>query len=431
MLKHFKSHWDQLEINKDKNIYLALSGGVDSVVLFHLLRQAEIPFTALHCNFQLRGEDSDMDAQFVVDLCTQYQIKHLVKAFDTKKELELRGKGIQEVARDLRYNWFNSLLEKNNGVLLTAHHLNDSLETTLFNFIRGTDLKGLCGIQNQDDKLYRPLLPFTKENIRKYAVDNGFQVREDISNAKNDYSRNQIRNKVIPELKEVFPNVEVRSQQSIWAIQEQYNFIKNQLERIRLNLFTEVDYGILINKDELKAQGLSPFMLVKLFEPFGFTDQIVFSQLYNMQTGKQLRSKTHRFFIDRINFIICDLNPITQIHNYDCEEMLKINNTKLTIQTEDCTLHPEFRISLDRSRIEFPLTLRKWKAGDYFYPEGMKGKKKLKDYFRDSKFSIPEKEHQWILTDKNHILWIVGKRKDKRSLSVKTDKNTLNLVWNR
>lgn len=431
MLNLFKTHWNQLELNPHKKVYLAISGGVDSVVLFHLLRQSEIEFTALHCNFQLRGKDSDADAAFVKNLCKHYKIECFVKLFETKKEQEARGKGIQEIARDLRYNWFNALLTENNGFLLTAHHLNDSLETTLFNFIRGTDLKGLCGIQNQKNKLYRPLLPFTKQQIRAYANEKGFEIREDYSNSKNEYSRNQIRNKVIPELKEVFPNIELRSQQTIQAIQEQHQFIQQQLSKIRVDLFKKVEYGIVIRKDALKQEGLSPFMLVKLFTPFGFSDQRVFGQLFEMQSGKQVLSKSHRFIIDRDRFIICDLKPITQIHKFDCEEMLKRNNTKLTIQTEDCTLQPEYQISLDLDRIEFPLILRTWKDGDYFYPEGMKGKKKLKDYFRDSKFSIPEKEQQWILTDKNHILWIIGKRKDKRSLSVKTDKNTLNLVWNR
>lgn len=431
MLDSFKNHWNQLEIDRQKRVYLALSGGVDSVVLFYLLKQSEIVFTVLHCNFQLRGQDSDDDATFVIDLCSSHGVECIVKRFETKKVQEKQGKGIQEIARDLRYHWFNTVLTQNNGVLLTAHHLNDSLETTLFNFIRGTDLKGLCGIQNQKNKLYRPLLPFTKQTIRAYANENGFEIREDFSNSKNEYSRNQIRNKVIPELKEVFPNIELRSQQTMQAIQEQYVFIQQQLEEIRINLFKTVDYGIRIQKEALKKQNLSPFMLVKLFNPFGFSDERVFSQLFQMQTGKQVLSKTHRFIIDRDSFIVCNLKPITQIHNFDCEEMLKRNNTQLTIQTEDCTLQPENQISLNLDRIEFPLTLRTWKDGDYFYPEGMKGKKKLKDYFRDSKFSIPEKEQQWILTDKNHILWIIGKRKDKRSLSVKTDKNTLNLVWNR
>lgn len=431
MLKQFQEHWDTLQIDKQKKIYLALSGGVDSIVLFHLLKQSDIPFTVLHCNFQLRGEDSNMDAAFIQDLSKQNHIECLVKIFDTKKVQELKGKGIQETARELRYQWFKTLLDLNNGILLTAHHLNDSIETIFFNFIRGTDMKGLCGIQNHKNKIYRPLLSFTKKNIRHYAQEHRLEIREDVSNAKNDYSRNIIRNKVVPEFKQIFPNMETRAQQTISTLQEQYNFIQQQLENIRRRLFQFVDYGIKIKKTDLDKESLSSFMLIKLLEPFGFTDQGIFNQIFTLQTGKQIHSKSHRFIIDRDYFIICDLKPITQIHTFNCEEMLKRNNTKLTIQTEDCTLQPELKISLDLTKIEFPLTLRTWKDGDYFFPEGMRGKKKLKDYFRDSKFSIPEKEQQWILTDKNHILWIIGKRKDKRSLSVKTDKNTLNLVWNR
>ena len=426
----FLKYWKQLELN-NKQLYLAISGGVDSVVLFHLLRMSDISFTALHCNFQLRGEESEEDERFVKDLCLEFGIDFLVKKFETKQVQEKQGKGIQEIARDLRYNWFKTVLKSNQGILLTAHHLNDSLETSLFNFVRGTDLKGLCGIQNQLDKLYRPLLPFTKEEIRTFAVKHHLEYREDISNAKNDYSRNQIRNNVIPELKKVFPNLEIRAQQTTKAVNEQYAFVQQQLKNIRQRLFIKTAFGIDINKQALEREALSPFMLVKLFEPYGFTDEQLFSKIFQMQSGKQVLSKNYRFIIDRACFMICEPKPITQIHKFDCEEMLKRNNTKLTIQTEDCTLQPEFQISLDLSKIEFPLTLRTWEDGDYFYPEGMRGKKKLKDYYRDSKFSIPEKEQQWILTDKNHILWIIGKRKDKRSLSVKTDKNTLNLVWNR
>lgn len=426
----FLKYWRQLELN-NKQIYLAISGGVDSVVLFHLLRMLEIPFTALHCNFQLRGEDSEKDERFVRQLCLEFGINFLVKKFDTKQEQSVQGKGIQEIARDLRYNWFKTILEPNQGILLTAHHLNDSLETSLFNFVRGTDLKGLCGIQDQLDKLYRPLLSFTKEEIRNFARQHRLEYREDSSNTKNDYSRNQIRNKVIPELKKVFPNLEIRAQQTVKAINEQYAFVQQQLRNIRQKLFVKTAFGIEINKQALERESLSAFMLVKLFEPYGFTDERLFSKIFQMQSGKQVLSKNYRFIIDRDCFMICKPKPITQIHKFDCEEMLKRNNTKLTIQIEDCTLQPEFQISLDLSKIEFPLILRTWKDGDYFYPEGMRGKKKLKDYYRDSKFSIPEKEQQWILTDKNHILWIIGKRKDKRSLSVKTGKNTLNLVWNR
>ncbi len=431
MLKRFLKYWETLDVNKDKQIYLAISGGVDSVVLYQLLKHAQIPFTGLHCNFQLRGDDSELDAQFVKDLFEHDNIPCLIKRFDTTSEQEKKGKGIQEIARDLRYTWFNSVLDAEHGVLLTAHHLNDSVETVLFNFIRGTDLKGLCGIQNQKKIIYRPLLPFTKEDIRNFAHESQIEFREDISNTKNEYSRNQIRNKVIPELKHIFPNLEVRVGQTLDAIKEQHTFVIEQLERIRVRLFVPTDFGIKISKTDLKLENLSPFMMVKLFDPFGFTDQRLFSELFKMQTGKQILSKTHRLIVDRTDFILCKSKVITQIHKYNCEEMLKRNNTKLTIQTEDCTLQPEFRISLDLTKIEFPLILRTWNDGDYFYPEGMRGKKKLKDFYRDSKFSIPEKEHQWILTDKNHILWIIGKRKDKRSLSVKTGKNTLNLVWNR
>ena len=427
----FLEDWRTLNVNNDSSIYLAISGGVDSVVLFHLLKMSNISFTALHCNFQLRGEDSENDEAFVKTLCETHDVPFQIKKFETKAVQEKRGKGIQEIARDLRYNWFQAILEQNNGVLLTAHHANDSLETVLFNFIRGTDLKGLCGIQRANNKVYRPLLAFTKLEIRQFAEQYALAYREDVSNAKNDYSRNQIRNKVVPELKEVFSNLEIRSQQTITAIQENFKFINTQLEQLRVTLFLETPFGIQINKSALKNAKLSAFMLVRLFEKYGFTDQKVFENIFEMQSGKQILSKTHRLIVDRSSFMVCKPKSITQIHKFNCEEMLKRNNTKLTIQTEDCTLQPEFRLSLDLSKIEFPLVLRTWTDGDYFYPEGMRGKKKLKDFYRDSKFSIPEKEQQWILTDKNHILWIIGKRKDKRSLSVKTDKNTLNLVWNR
>ncbi len=431
LLNRFLEDWRTLRINNDSSIYLAISGGVDSVVLFHLLKMSNISFTALHCNFQLRGEDSENDEVFVKTLCKTHDVPFQIKKFETKAIQEKRGKGIQEIARDLRYHWFQTILELNNGVLLTAHHANDSLETVLFNFIRGTDLKGLCGIQRVNNKVYRPLLAFTKLEIRQFAEQKVLAYREDISNTKNDYSRNQIRNKVVPELKEVFSNLEIRSQQTITAINENFQFINTQLEQLRETLFLETPFGIQINKIALKNAKLSAFMLVRLFEEYGFTDQKVFENIFEMQSGKQILSKTHRLIVDRSHFMVCKPKSITQIHKFNCEEMLKRNNTKLTIQTEDCTLQPEFRLSLDLSKIEFPLVLRTWTDGDYFYPEGMRGKKKLKDFYRDSKFSIPEKEQQWILTDKNHILWIIGKRKDKRSLSVKTDKNTLNLVWNR
>lgn len=425
----FQKHWSQLQIKEGKSIYLAISGGVDSVVLFHLLRLSEIPFVALHCNFNLRGKDSNADEQFVRMLGSKYDIECLVKSFDTNAELEKQGKGVQEVARNLRYDWFNSVLNENNGVLLTAHHLNDSIETALFNFIRGTDIKGLGGIRSIKDYVYRPLLHFTKANLYEFAHKNKFEFREDVSNAKNDYSRNRIRNNVIPELKEVFPNLESRIKQTINSSQKNHEFIEQQLKRIRKECFVLGEFGIEIEKEKLLDQNLSGFMLVELFKEFGFTDELFFEQLKTFQSGKQLQSKTHRFIVDRENFLICPPLKFTQIHKFNCEEVLKGNKTQLSITEENCTLHPDFKLSLDLTKIQFPLTLRTWNHGDVFYPEGMKGKKKVKDFYRDSKFSIPQKEEQWILTDNNHILWIVGKRKDKRALSKKYDKNTLNLGW--
>ncbi|MGB0999754.1 MAG: tRNA lysidine(34) synthetase TilS [Flavobacteriales bacterium] len=429
LIKAFQTHLNSLNLDKHTSYFLALSGGSDSVCLFHLLRLNQIHFKVLHCNFQLRGSASDEDEMFVQKLCSNFGIDCQVKTFDTKHIQNQIGKGIQELARNLRYEWFETVAsESENAVILTAHHINDSIETLLFNLLRGSDLKGLCGIQNRG-RYWRPLLDFEKSELTAFLNQHQFECREDQSNQSNEYARNFIRNQVLPLTKTLFPNQTKRLSKTIENLQENQQFIDNQLDEIRTKLFENEPGGFSISIPKLKNKALSPFFLKKLFSPFGFTDQELFSKLFDLDNGKKLLSASHHLIKYHEQLFILDLSIENQSVVFESKEALGQINAVLQIRAKDCTLLQDWRINLNEDLIQFPLTLRTCRAGDVFFPEGMLGKKKVSSYFKDLKMNPLERKSQWILTDQRHILWIVGRRKDRRTLAKESDKNKLHLVF--
>ncbi len=412
---------------QEKQCLLALSGGVDSMVLAYLLLKHPVTFSVGHANFQLRGSDSDADQTLVQDFCNQHQIPCFVQRFDTLTYAEQLGISIQMAARELRYQWFESVMQENGlELLLTAHHADDSLETFFINLGRGTGIKGLLGIPEQNDKIFRPLLTFSKEEILHYAKVNQIAFREDSSNAKTNYQRNWFRHQIIPLLKENQPEFLNQAMQTMQHLQAVHQFAEGMVQNhLQLLLQKETDNIQSINIVQLKAIPGFQYVLHAWLSPFGFTAWDDIYQLLDASSGKTIYSKNYRLLKNREQLL---LQPLT-LHVE--EEFYEVNasssNLPIHLYWKEYTEIPsEYEgdssvVYLDKDSLNLPMQLRRWQKGDYFYPFGMQGKKKLSKYFKDEKFSIIDKENTWVLCSNNQIVWVVGHRMDSRfKISSKT-----------
>lgn len=430
MEEQFKKTIDSWEKLKDSSFFIAVSGGIDSMVLCHLFLQNKIPFHILHCNFQLRGFESDEDENFVKDFAKRNKIPISIQKFETGKIASTEKLGIQECARNLRYEWFFKEIKKSkNGVLVTAHHLNDSIETFFINTVRGTGLKGLKGISS--DKVFRPLLSFKKSEIIEYAQNNKIEYREDSSNLSDKYLRNKIRQKIIPELVEIEPSYELKMGSLLNELNEISQFIEEVSSQFKKAHFQkESDYWKVTIKNILN-QPL--FLLSEIFSDFGLNRKKTkeFTHFLSSSTGSVFFSETHQFSIHR-EFLL-----FKKIENKKKEIILSIDQLpfknkigKLNIKVEilksqskiqfiDSTAH------LDADKIKLPLVLRKWKKGDKIQPLGMKGKKLISDILIDKKTNLFEKENQWVLEQNGEIIWLIGKTISEKYKLLEKTKNVL------
>lgn len=436
---------------KDK-LLLAVSGGVDSVVLCELCKQAGYDFVIAHCNFKLRGEESDADEQFVRELARKYNAEIFVQQFDTDKYAEEKKIGIQEAARNLRYEWFNEIVNSQwsmvNGEnsfsynsqftinhILTAHHANDNIETLLINFFKGTGIKGLRAILPKQGRIIRPLLFAKKEEVIEFGAENNLKYVEDSSNASDKYTRNYFRNQLIPSIQKVFPNAEdnllknIERAKDVESLYEQsVNFYKKKLLEQR---------GEEIHIPVLKLLKCKPLATIvyEIVKDFGFTssqtEEVI--KLLDSDTGKYIGSSTHRILKNR-NWLIISPNDINIAEHILIEEgnkEIQVENGKLKLErltTDNWQLSTDISIAnFDADEIIFPLLLRKWKQGDYFYPLGMNKKKKLSRFFIDQKLSLSEKEKLWIMEMNKKIIWVVGKRIDDRFKVTPKTKNILKI----
>lgn len=416
MKTKFQKYWQNeiLPYLQDKQIYLACSGGVDSVVLFSLLKEHHISFEVLHVNYQLRGDDSDSDENFVSQLCVANNIVFHSKKVDTQAIKKQEGGGIQEIAREIRYQWFQEFTSKN-GAILTAHHLNDQIETVLFGLARGNGFSALDGISNRvKADIFRPLLTFSKEEIQQFAQDKKLAFREDLSNAKNDYSRNKIRNLSIPIFKEIFPNLETRFKESLEDIAQKKALLELQQEEWNHRFLAKEPFGFSIEK---RTIGQNKLILSNFFFQFGFKDQHSLEKLPFLETGKKLLSTNFELIIGRQKYYLKDLSIIEKNSFTICENELKATENKFQLPIESSILVEDLSIRLNKTKLVFPLEIRNRKSGDYFYPEKFHGKKKLKDFLNSLQMDIPQKDATWLLCDQEKILWVIGYRKDKRALA--------------
>ena len=419
LLTNFKNHISNtFPALKGKRILIACSGGLDSVVLSRLFKELNYDISLAHCNFSLRGKESDEDENFVILLADKLSIPIFNKKFNTKAYKIKHKLSIQVAARQLRYQWFAEVCAEHSfDYLATAHHLDDDLETFLINLSRGTGLKGLIGIPLINDKIIRPFLNFPRADILQYAKENNCPWREDSSNQTSDYLRNKLRIEVIPRLKEVDHNLLNGFHQTQKYLNDSMALVNDYMTLIKNLVVSETEDGFEI--DVLKLQDLpnTNALLYELLAPFGFTAWDNLSDLLTAQSGKQIFSESHRILKNRKSLLLVENNFVHNKATYTIKESDTSIDTPINLKIErvDKILgYTPSIVYLDVQKLSFPLQLRKWREGDSFYPFGMKGKKKLSKFFKDEKLSLIAKEKTWVLSSGNQIVWIVGMRSDHR-----------------
>jgi tRNA(Ile)-lysidine synthase len=412
---------DKFPFLKGSKLLLAVSGGLDSVVLTQLFKKLEYDISIAHCNFQLRGIESDLDDHFVNQLGISLEIPVYTKRFDTEKYASEHKTSIQLAAREQRYRWFQEVLTLHNlDYIITAHHADDNLETVLINLTRGTGLDGLLGIPAVNDNIVRPMLDFSRETIFDYASTAQIVWREDKSNAETKYQRNKIRHRVIPILKELNPKVLNNVINTQNHLKEARQIIRDRMATVAEKaLITEGDL-IKINILEIKKLQHPKAYLYPLLKDYGFTEWNDVIQLLDAQSGKLITTKSHTLLKDRDFLLLLPSDKFAATENQE----IKIDSSLSEIKTpvnllfknvQKTTSLDKNSIYVDKNLLNYPLTLRKWRQGDLFYPVGIKGKKKLSKYFKDEKLSIIEKQQVWLLcSGNNEIIWVLGKRQDRR-----------------
>ena len=428
--------------SRDNQILLAVSGGIDSTVMAHLFNEAKVQFAVAHCNFGLRGNDSDEDAEFVKRLALQLNVPFFTEKFDTTAFASHRGISIQMAARDLRYEWFEKLRQEHKfDCIATAHHLDDQVETFLINLIRGTGIAGLHGIPVKNGRIIRPLMFAFRKDIEQYASQYQIRYRTDHSNNETKYIRNKIRHELIPLLYSLNHEFTQGLTESIRRIGEFEQIGKRALKEWCKNAMTtdgkdkSIDIRHLLN-----ITPVDPYTW-ELFSPFGFNETQISSILgcLEKEERKIFTTSTHRLVKERKRLVISPIALKT------CDKSIKIRlfayktriSKPLTLLFARVSDVKNYEIPvtgevacLDFDKLQFPLTIRKWQQGDAFYPLGMKRRKKLSDFFIDQKLSLKEKEQIWLLCSGNNIIWIIGRRIDHRYRVTVATKEILSIAAN-
>jgi tRNA(Ile)-lysidine synthase len=441
MLQKFKQYIKQhhLFTPKDK-LLIAVSGGVDSVLLCDLCQQAGYDFAIAHCNFKLRAEESERDETFVQSLAVKYGVQFFVTHFETQEFATQQKIGIQEAARNLRYDWFKAVAKQHNFTcVLTAHHADDSIETLLMNFFKGTGIKGLHGIlpkENLSVNVVRPLLFAKKSEILSAATNLKLLFVEDSSNASNKYTRNYFRNELIPGLQKVYPTVQdnlLSNIERFAAVEELYQQAIDAHKKKLIEIKGEE-----IHIPILKLQKVYPLSTIffEIIKQYGFTSHQTNEAiaLLDSETGRYIKSNTHTIIKNRKWLIIAPID--TQIASTILIEKgidaIDFTGGKLIVknlQIPNTVQAEKLNAQLDPAQIVFPLLLRKWKQGDYFYPLGMKHKKKLSRFFIDQKLSIADKEKVWVIESNKKIIWILGLRIDDRFKVTPKTTSVINFIY--
>ena len=407
---------------KHQKILLAVSGGIDSMVLLHLFEKSGYEYGIVHCNFNLRGDESNGDEHFVRQQVLIHGIPAFFQSFETEEYAQLNGISIEMAARELRYGYFEKIRSENNyDYIATAHHLDDLIETFFLNLSRKTGIKGLTGIKEKSGKIIRPLLFAGRKEIEDFARENFISFREDSSNSEVIFQRNFLRNKILPLFHEMNPSFSKNILASIAYLKETEivysGFIQNEKEKI----LHEKEQNAVIDIEQLLNTQFPKILLFEILSGFGFKAAVI-NEVWeglNSDSGKQFFSKSHRIVKDRGQlFITSNENEEDRIYYIESDDIELFSPMNLILEkhnAQNFTISAKSNVAcLDYDELEFPLLIRKWRQGDYFQPLGMANYKKVSDFFIDEKIPLHEKENIWFLCNGKKIVWIIGHRIDNR-----------------
>lgn len=412
---------------QDKKIIVAVSGGADSMALAALLQHLGTTMAIAHCNFGLRGEESDGDEAMVKAWAAGHNIPFYIQRFDIRGQLEKAGGNLQETARELRYQWFEQLRKQTGfDLIATAHHSGDSVETMLINFFKGTGIAGMHGILPQQQKIIRPLISFTKEELQAYAAMHHILWREDSSNLKDDYTRNAIRHQLLPVIEKIFPGSSANLAGNTIRFAETEVLYNQAIEGYRKKLLMQRNQDWYI--PVLRLRHVVPLSTVvwELLRPFGFSPAQAKEalRLLDAETGKYIQARDYRIIRNRNFLIVTPNTPKESTHILIEEEhssSIVTPEFSITVKKAGSADNDRIKsldkheICVDSGKLRFPLVLRPWKTGDYFYPFGMnRKKKKVSRFLIEQKVSLHEKEKIWVLESDKKIVWVIGMRPDDR-----------------
>ncbi|MEZ5015976.1 MAG: tRNA lysidine(34) synthetase TilS [Flavipsychrobacter sp.] len=433
----FSNSWNQ-DFAAKTPVLLAVSGGSDSMVMCHLFHTAKIPFAIAHCNFQLRGADADADEKLVEQEANRYNVPFFVTRFDTQGKADELKKGIQETARILRYEWLEKVRSDNGYVAIaTAHHANDNAETLLMNLFKGTGILGLHAIPKINGRIIRPLLFATKEEVKGYIREHNIEYRDDASNASDKYLRNAVRHNVIPEIEKLFPQLVTTLNRNVERFSEAEQIYYKAIESELKKLIDRRGNDVYISIRKLRLRKPLNTICYELFKEFGFqhTQIAQLISLMDSDSGSYVLSQTHRVLKDREHLIITSLSPDSSdlflVQDYSQNVVIANGVFSFSEMEKPQVIPNDLSVALvDISAIEGSLKVRRWKKGDYFYPFGMKmKKKKLSDFFIDNKLSVHQKEQIWVIENDKKIVWVAGMRLDERFKLKKTTEKVLRILY--
>lgn len=425
MRKEFEAFVNENRLfSRNDRVLLALSGGSDSVVLASLLLELGYTFSAAHCNFHLRGGESNRDEEFVRSWARSNNVELFVRSFDTCSYMHRKGVSLEMAARELRYGWFEDLMMAHRfDCLATAHHADDSVETFFINLIRGTGIAGLHGILPKHGYIVRPLLFATKKDIKDFAEREHIPYVEDSTNSQADVMRNKIRLRLLPLLKELSPNFDSVMRKNIERLRDTESVFRDAVQRVKDEIVQREDDYVKIPVEKLRTLSPARIFAYEILSDYGFNETVAsgISSILDAGSGRRFFSRTHCLLKDRDYLYITELSRQGEPQSFLIRENQTLLSEPLcmrleTIEDLNFISVPKDRhiAMLDKERLCFPLELRHWKSGDAFVPFGMRKKKKLSDFFTAEKYSRIEKERQWLLCSAGEIVWAIGRRLDDR-----------------
>jgi tRNA(Ile)-lysidine synthase len=409
-------------IDPGRPVMLAVSGGLDSMVMLHIFAVSDIPVCVAHYNFQLRGEESVQDEKFVKDATDSLKLPFFSKSASCLSYAENKGISIQEAAREMRYNWLAEIALSNGyHRIATAHHLDDSIESFFINLLRGTGIFGLKGIPLINGPVIRPLLFLKRQEIYDFAIRNDLHWRDDSSNRSDKYLRNRIRTELLPVLNQMHDDFSIRMGKNFERLVGEASLLEQLISQFKKTHFEKTNQHTIIRWQNRHLANGNSALLYHCLKEYGF--QFVQTQaILSADVGSLFISPEYELLVDRESFLVRKLSKAERKESFVVASLNESINTPegmfsiREIDLASVKFNNQRSIEyIDLDQVEFPMLLRRWREGDIFYPLGLKGKKqKIQDLFTNYKLSRFQKEHQWILTSGDSIVWVVGIKLDSR-----------------